>query len=66
MTDKTSEDVFKEMNLSKILVAFLETLKEVSVPMEVFLNAANEDKEMQVDFDSDSQLFTFKLKDKNE
>ena len=66
MTEKTSGDVFKEMNLSKILIAFLETLKEITIPLDVFLNAANEDKELQVDFNSDNQSFTFKLKEKNE
>jgi hypothetical protein len=43
----------------------LETLKEINVPALTFLDAANEDKELQVDYDSDNQSFTFKLKDKN-
>lgn len=64
MTDKTPEDVFKEMNLSNVLVAILETLNKIDVPYENFLNSGNEDKEMQVDFDSEKNIFTFKLKDK--
>ena len=66
MTNSTPEDIFKDMNLSKVLIAILETIKEINVPSLTFLDAANEDKELQVDYDSDSQSFTFKLRDKNE
>lgn len=64
MTENTPEDIFKDMNLSKILIAALETLKEINIPMITFIDAAKEDKELQVDYDSDNQLFTFKLRDK--
>jgi hypothetical protein len=65
MTDQAPEDIFKDMNLSKVLVAILETIKEINVPSITFLDAANEDKELQVDYDSDNQSFTFKLRDKD-
>jgi hypothetical protein len=65
MTDKTPEDIFKDMNLSKVLIAILETIKEINVPSLTFLDAANEDKELQVDYDSDTQSFTFRLRDKD-
>lgn len=65
MTEQTPEDIFKGMTLSKILVAMLETIKEINIPSLTFLDAANEDKELQVDYDSDTQSFTFRLRDKN-
>jgi hypothetical protein len=64
MTEQTPEDIFKEMNLSKILVAVLETLKEINVPASTLIDAAKEDKELQVDYNSDNESFTFKLRDK--
>jgi hypothetical protein len=66
MTEKTPEDIFNNMNLSNVLVAILSTVKEINVPVLNFLDVGNEDKELQVDYDSDSQSFTFKLRDKNE
>ena len=40
MTEKTPEELFKEMNLSKVLIAIMETVKEVSVPLLTFLDSA--------------------------
>ena len=66
MTDKEPSDIFASLNVSKILVAILEIQKEISIPSSLFINAATEDKELQVDYDSDNQLFKFKLKEKDE
>jgi hypothetical protein len=54
------------MSLSNVLVAILNTVKEVNVPILNFLDVGNENKELQVDYDPDSECFTFKLRDKNE
>ena len=64
MTEKTPEDLFKEMSLSKVLVAIMETIKEINVPVMTFLDSANEDKELEVEYNSDAQTFVFKLKNK--
>jgi hypothetical protein len=64
--EKTPEEIFKDMNLSNVLVAILNTAKEVSVPILNFLDVGNENKELQVDYDSNTECFTFKLRDKNE
>jgi hypothetical protein len=40
MTEKTPDEIFKEMNLSKILVAMLEELKEVNISAATFIDAA--------------------------
>jgi hypothetical protein len=62
--ESAPEDIFKDMNLSKILVAALETLKEINIPALTFVDAGAEDKELQVDYNSDSETFTFKLREK--
>ncbi len=64
MTEKTAEELFKEMSLSKVLIAILETIKEISVPVMTFLDSANEDKELEVEYNSDDETFLFKLKNK--
>jgi hypothetical protein len=64
MTEEIAiEDVFASLNVSKILIAALETLGEIKISTSVFVNAASEDKELQVDYNSDDQTFTFKLKE---
>lgn len=60
-----TEDIFGSLSVSKILVAAIETLGEIAIPTSVFLNAATEDKELQVDYNSDNQIFTFKIKANN-
>lgn len=65
MTETDPQDIFKNMSLSTILVAILDTLKEINVPSLTFLDAGKEEKELQVDYNSDDQSFSFKLRDKN-
>jgi hypothetical protein len=65
MSDAKIEDVYAQLNIAKILVAAIESLGEISLPVETFLNAANEDKELQVDYNEADQTFTFKLKEKD-
>lgn len=66
MTEINAEDVYKDLNISKILIAALEVLGEIDIPALTFLDAAQRDRELQVDYNSDNQSFTFKLKDNNE
>ena len=65
MSDVKIEDVYAQLNIAKILVAAIESLGEISLPVSNFLNAANEDKELQVDYNESDQTFTFKLKQKD-
>jgi hypothetical protein len=65
MTEKEPTDIFASLNVSKILVAILEIQKEITIPSSSFIDAATEDKELQVDYDLDSQSFKFKLKGKD-
>jgi hypothetical protein len=58
----TAEEVFGTLSVPKILIAAIQTLGEITVPTDSFLNAGTEDQELQVDYNSDNQTFTFKLK----
>lgn len=61
----TAEEVFGALSVPKILIASLETLGTITVSTDLFLNAATEDQELKVDYNSDNQTFTFSLKGKN-
>jgi hypothetical protein len=61
----TAEDVFGALSVPKILIAALQTLGTIVVPTEAFLNAATEDQELKVDYNSDDQTFTFTLKEQD-
>ena len=65
MSDAKIEDVYAQLNIAKILVAAIESLGEISLPVSSFLNATNEDKELQVDYNESDQTFLFKLKQKD-
>lgn len=61
-----TEDIVQSMSLNKILVALLEEHGSLSVPTQKFVNAANEDKELVVEYDDEELTFKFSLRDKNE
>jgi hypothetical protein len=62
----TAEDIFGALSVPKILIAALETLGTITVPTDLFMNAATDDQELKVDYNSDDQTFTFTLKGKDE
>lgn len=62
----TAEDVFGALSVPKILIAAIETLGKITVSTDLFMNAATEDQELKVDYNSDDQTFTFTLKGKDE
>ena len=61
-----TEDVIQSMSLNKILVALLEQYGSLSVPTVKFVEAANEDKELVVEYDDTDFTFKFSLRSKNE
>lgn len=65
MSDLKIEDIYAQLNITKILVATIQSLGEISLPVTDFLNATNEDKELQVDYNESENTFTFKLKQKD-
>jgi hypothetical protein len=65
MSDVKIEDVYAQLNITKVLVATIQSLGEITLPVTDFLNATNEDKELQVDYNQADNTFTFKLKQKD-
>jgi len=61
-----SEELIASMSLNKILVAILEEHKQITVPTLRFIEAANIDKELVIDYDEDGPSFKFSLRDVNE
>lgn len=61
-----SEELIASMSLNKILVAILEEHKQITVPTLRFIEAANTDKELVIDYDEEGPSFTFSLRDKIE
>ena len=61
-----SEDILQSLSLNKILVALLEEHGTLSVPTTKFVNAANEDKELVVEYDDEDLTFKFSLRGKDE
>lgn len=61
-----SEDLIASMSLNKILIAILEEHKEISVSTIRFVEAANIDKELVIDYDEEGPSFKFSLRDINE
>jgi hypothetical protein len=60
----TAEEVFGALSVPKILIAALETFGTITIPTDLFMNAATEDRELKVDYNSDDQTFTFSLREK--
>ena len=61
-----TEDIVQSMSLNKILVALLEEYGTLTVPTTKFVDAANEDKELVVEYDDTNFTFKFSLRGKNE
>lgn len=60
---QTPTEVFEAMNATKILLAILETQNIVKVPIDVFLNAGSEQKNLNVEYNEENKEFVFQLKE---
>lgn len=65
MTDDV-EGLIQSISINQILVSILEEHGKITVPTLKFLEAANIDKELVIDYDEDGPSFTFSLRGKNE
>jgi hypothetical protein len=65
MSEIDIQEVYAQLNVAKIMVATLQKIGEISLPVTDFLNATNEDKELQVDYNDDDKTFVFKLRVKD-
>jgi len=64
-----TEDVnglIQSVSINQILVSILEEHGKITVPTLSFLDAAQTDKELVIDYDEDGPSFTFSLRDKIE
>lgn len=62
MTDD-NEEMLKSMNATTILIAILNQIGSISVPTKDFLEVNSEDRQLSVEYDSDTMSFNFKMKD---
>ena len=60
------DEVFKSMNITKILLAILENQKVINVPIDIFINAGSEEKGLNVEYNEETKEFIFELKEKIE
>ena len=60
------EGLIQSVSINQILVSILESQGKVTVPTLTFLDAAQTDKELVIDYDEDGPSFTFSLRNKNE
>ena len=65
MTEET-QGVIQSVSISQILVSILEEHGRVTVPTSKFLEAAQTDKELVIDYDETGPSFTFSLRVKSE
>jgi hypothetical protein len=63
MTD-TTEDVFKTMNASRVLIAILNKIGSIEIPTEDFIKVTSEDTQLSVTYNNETLSFEFKLEDK--
>lgn len=63
---QTPQEVYQAMNATNILIAILNSQKKISVPLNMFLNASNEDKNLNVEYDEETSSFVFELREKIE
>jgi len=64
MTSNT-EDIFKTMNASRVLVAILNKIGSIEIATEDFINSNSEDTQLSVSYNDDTLSFEFKLESKN-
>jgi hypothetical protein len=63
---KTPAEVYQAMSANNILIAILQSQKTISVPLSTFLEAAQEEQQLNVEYDENKLSFIFKLKEKIE
>ena len=62
MTDNNQE-MLKSMNATTILISILNQIGSISVPTKDFLAVNSEDRQLSVEYDSETLSFNFKMND---
>ena len=63
--DNSPEEIFKAMNVSRILVSILKKIEKISITTDEFLSANADDVELSVDYNDETLSFEFKLRQKD-
>jgi hypothetical protein len=59
--NEDTQDIFKSMNASRVLVAILNKIGSIEVPTEDFIKSNSEETQLSVTYNEHSLSFEFKL-----
>jgi hypothetical protein len=59
--NENTQDIFKSMNASRVLVAILNKIGSIEVPTEEFMKSNSEEAQLSVTYNEESLSFEFKL-----
>lgn len=59
------QGVIQSISINQILISLLEEYGKLTVPTLKFLDSAQTDKELVIDYDEEGPSFTFSLRSKN-
>ena len=60
------QGIIQSVSINQILISILEEQGKITVPTIKFLEAAQTDKELVIDYDEEGPSFTFSLRTKSE
>lgn len=63
---QSHEEIFKAMNASNILVAILAKINSIDIPVDLFISSNNEEKQLSVTYNEETNSFEFKLREEDE
>lgn len=58
----TIEEVMPTLTATKVLVSILETLEKAEVPLSTFISMQSEDRELEVNYNGETDSIIFSLK----
>jgi hypothetical protein len=58
----TIEEVMPTLTATKVLVSILETIEKAEVPLSTFVSMQSEDRELEVNYNGDTDSIIFSLK----
>ena len=62
----TMEEIMPTLTATKVLVSILETLEKAEVPLSTFVSMQSEDRELEVNYNGETDSIIFSLKKEDE